>query len=523
MTGELRVETQDLRGKAGQIEGVSWPDPAAQVPLISPDALVISSRSITNLANNAEGLWRFQEFGRLEGLRLAESLRLVADAYDRVDANARQSIENGGTPVSPPEVPAPNALPAPPRPTPMPIPRGLTADDMVLVPDAQRALLAGDQAASLQAAAAMWEQNAASLSAEAQTFELSNADWEGAAADAAYGKFSEYRAWLLTMADSWHQLATEANRLAEAHFSALEKHTPIFEQYVALEAQYQQVAPTDANKAVEIALKMAELQEESEQVRREYALDGQTRQVEPQDPPQSATPAIPVTSNGDPRRRGGQPGQDGQGGQAGGAPSGGSGAPDAQGLAQTSAQGEPAATGGAPSSGGAPSGGAPSGGSPSGGAPSGGAPGGLPGGLPGGMGKGEPKFPTDPALRPAAHGGGGAGGGAGAGGGGGGGMPAMPMSAAVSAETVAPAPTTGAAAGTTSSGAQSGGASGAMMGGMGGMAPMAGAHGAGDSREKKRNPAVAQDEDIYTEDRPWTEAVVGNRRRRAVQEGKESQ
>jgi hypothetical protein len=44
----------------------------------------------------------------------------------------------------------------------------------------------------------------------------------------------------------------------------------------------------------------------------------------------------------------------------------------------------------------------------------------------------------------------------------------------------------------------------------------------GQNQEKKRNPAVAQDEELYTEDRPWTEAVIGNRRRRETQEGKES-
>jgi len=51
-------------------------------------------------------------------------------------------------------------------------------------------------------------------------------------------------------------------------------------------------------------------------------------------------------------------------------------------------------------------------------------------------------------------------------------------------------------------------------GGMGGMAPMMhGAKGEG-SNEKKRNPQLSQDEEIYTEDRPWTEAVIGNRVRR---------
>ena len=57
---------------------------------------------------------------------------------------------------------------------------------------------------------------------------------------------------------------------------------------------------------------------------------------------------------------------------------------------------------------------------------------------------------------------------------------------------------------------------------MGGM-PMVG-HGAGQGqgKEKRRTPGLSPDEDLYTEDRAWTEAVIGNRRRKDVQEGKES-
>ena len=99
-------------------------------------------------------------------------------------------------------------------------------------------------------------------------------------------------------------------------------------------------------------------------------------------------------------------------------------------------------------------------------------------------------------------------------------MPSSPLSAAVTAETVAPAPMVGAGPGPSTGAAVS---SGVMAGGMGGMAPMHGAGMGGQQQEKKRNPAVAQDEELYTEERPWTEAVIGNRRRRGTQEEKESQ
>ena len=58
------------------------------------------------------------------------------------------------------------------------------------------------------------------------------------------------------------------------------------------------------------------------------------------------------------------------------------------------------------------------------------------------------------------------------------------------------------------------------MGG-GGM-PMHGQGGQGGGKERKRTPGLAPDEDIYTEDRPYTEPVIGLRRRREVQEDKDS-
>ncbi len=49
---------------------------------------------------------------------------------------------------------------------------------------------------------------------------------------------------------------------------------------------------------------------------------------------------------------------------------------------------------------------------------------------------------------------------------------------------------------------------------------MHGAQGAQQGKEKRRDPRTAPDEDLYVEDRPWTEGVVGNRRRREVHEGR---
>jgi hypothetical protein len=44
-------------------------------------------------------------------------------------------------------------------------------------------------------------------------------------------------------------------------------------------------------------------------------------------------------------------------------------------------------------------------------------------------------------------------------------------------------------------------------------------HGAGhgnQGKEKRRDPGLAPDESLYTEDRPWTDGVIGRQRRREV-------
>jgi hypothetical protein len=56
------------------------------------------------------------------------------------------------------------------------------------------------------------------------------------------------------------------------------------------------------------------------------------------------------------------------------------------------------------------------------------------------------------------------------------------------------------------------------MGAGGGGMPMGGAHGAqGGSKSKG---SQQDDEALYTEDRAWTEAVIGNRRRQDSKESK---
>ena len=523
MSGEeLQVDPQDLHGKAAQIEALSWPSQAAQPPLISADALVIASIAVTNLQVNADGLWARQAYGQKEGERLAQTLRNVGDAYAQIDQMSGEDIGatiDGPAPTGPGATvfPQPVDIPAPSTPDAMPIPKGQLASDQGFmdVTAAEVALDSGDDGESLRAAAAMWRTNGQSLATSAQAFEVNSLDWEGEAADAAYAKFNAYRDWLVSLAESWKNLADEADRIAGEHDKARDAHQPIAEEYKRLEEQTMG-KPLTAETMANLE-RMAELQASSEDIRTSYAAGAQTQQFEPEAPPSPVVSGTPVTAEDHRRARRAAAGSDDgrrAGGGAGGGQPGAGGQPAPEGMPQeapvspmsAAEQAGQAASQGAPQGGGAPGGGQ---GGSQGGAPSGGAPGGAPSGLPG-LGKGEPKLPTDPSLRPAAASGGGGGSGGGAGGGG---MPASPLQPAVGAETVAPTPVTAAGGPTTAAGGTTSG--GAMAGGgMGGMAPMMGGPRGGESGEKKRDPQLSEDEEIYTEERPHTEPVIGHRARR---------
>ncbi|VAZ70019.1 ESX-1 secretion-associated protein EspB [Mycobacterium kansasii] len=75
-----------------------------------------------------------------------------------------------------------------------------------------------------------------------------------------------------------------------------------------------------------------------------------------------------------------------------------------------------------------------------------------------------------------------------------------------------------AAAGDIAGAAQGKAAAGSGMGG-GGMGMPMGAHGQGQGSSKSKG-AQQDDEALYTEDRAWTEAVIGNRRRQDSKESK---
>ncbi|BBY45045.1 PPE domain-containing protein [Mycolicibacterium celeriflavum] len=496
-----RVDPVELTRQSAEMKGRNWHNPAAEA-VVPPDALPSSAAAVANLNDNAQSLLGFQRWAETENQRIAEMLQIAADAYTEVDETYGRVIEDPERRAAVQAIPVPApSTPPPDLPTPVGAPQILDAGGYSDVHKTQADLIAGDNGASLKTALMQWSVAATRVRGNAPR--PAAGDWEGEAADAAYARMAEFDGWLEQLAEGWRELAESAAKVLEAHDKAKSEHAGIHSEYVALETQLRQLAAqmtadnsvaTQAEMA-KVQKRMQELQQRSDEVRRQYASDATFSPVRPAMPSRGDVDSAATASGG------------GGGGQPGGDPTAmASRTPPGQ-SQTTAARAEPGSRSGAgtPAGGAAPSGGAPAGGS--------GATAGTPSGLPGGA-PSTPKLPIDPSLRPAAASGG-RGSGGGAGGGGGGDMPATPMSAPVTAETVAPAPTTPAAAGAAAG--PSADRTAGVMGG--GMAPMGHGAGAQQGTEKRRDPRLVPDEDLYTEDRPWTEAVIGNRRRRDVGDG----
>jgi hypothetical protein len=518
MGDELRVDTNDLRAKSNEINGIKWATQGEQSPITPPSALTTSVDAIANLAKNAQSVWEYQTWGFTEGKRLAESLYRVAKAYDEVDLRATSEI-NANKPISSgPINPGSPSIPPAAHPTSPGMP-GKVGHGSGDPEEVENALKNGDQGAALGTVAQFWRTTGNNLQTAAEPFHVRIRNWEGAASEAAYSRFNNFGSWLQGLAASWQQLAGEADKIHDAHTAARAQHTPIYEQWMALKKQLE-TASDDQKQG--ILGNLFKLYADSEHVRAQYESAATIDRVQPPEPQSGDLSSTPVYTNGDPRRPA-VPASDeeqpshpqgetpalggGGGGSPGGSPGGATpptdaASPMAAQPTQPATQQQPAAS----QSGGSPS--SPSEGSPAGGSPSGGLPGGLPGGMPAAA-KASPHLPKGPSMKPASTGGGGAGGGG-----------AGPLQPAVTGSAVA------ASHAPAAQGAEAGrvGPTAPAGGGMGGGMPMGqGAHGQGGSKEKRRSPGLAPDEELYKEDRAWTEGVIGNRRRKDVQDAKDSE
>jgi hypothetical protein len=509
-----RVDPEDLRNKANMMKNSPWKNPFTE-PVAPPDQLPSTLAAIENLNTNARTLADFQEWGQAEKNRLADMLIGAADEYERVDREFGMNIEDPDRQAAVAAIANPEpGGPETPLPDESPPQKRVDASGYSPVPTTEEQFNAGAGTASLEAASDAFISNASFLENQAQDEMPPPGDWEGQAADAAFSRLSDFSSWVQRLARAWRQLGEGAETLAEAHRQNKEAHHEIFNQYQEKWTQFVGLLNKPGGLTAEqrrllndLQNQLQQLQEQSDKLRQTYALQETFNPVSPADPPG--------------RHRGHGGGGPGSGGETGSGAGADRPLGDPEEMARRMAEslGEPQPTAAAPTGGG---GGVPAGtgagGAPAGGGVPAGAGAGMPTGVPAAVSPGgmpplrDPS--TNPGLRPAGGGGGGAGGGAG-----GGGIGSMPLAPPVAPETVAPGPvipTPGAAAAAPAAGV------GAPM--MGGMAPMHGAgaqHGQG--KEKKRDPRLAPDEELYKEDRPYTEPVVGQRpRRKEAPGGKEA-
>jgi len=481
----LNVEYRELMARADEleapIEGMPELDPQP------PSALPMVIRAAQQLGYSAENLRFYLRAGEEVRKELAESLRNAAKAYDEVDEEAAQVVNTGSTSAIAPRTflradSGVNRVDAGVNRVDAGVDRadwdGDTPpgagewwsdyfsdyyDDYFDVKRAAYAIVQYDQGLDVDQFALQWLQYRQALLGALDRFRPFE-HWEGDAADAVESNFDQQRVWTNSMAQLCFQLGDQARILGEMQRWACTEH-PDYEEIVVLEDQYWATGGHGAGNTLAVQQKYVDAVQLSEEVLAQYKVranlplppvDGtkppRAYEIDPPPEPQpeSDTDIVPAST-----------------GIAG------------AGLLEDDEMPElldvPTASGGVPA---------------------------MPdeaaladaAGVPGlATGSGAPGLPTGSGVKPASLGGGG-------------GAPSTPLQPPFDAEAARAA---GAAAG---AGAGRGvpGVGGATGGGMGGM-PMGGGPGGGQSAEKESKRKQGDDEEIYTEDRPWTESIIGIR------------
>ncbi|AKN15719.1 PPE domain-containing protein [Mycobacterium haemophilum] len=420
-------------------------------------ALQVAVNAAQQLNLNADNMRTYLAAGYQEWKKLAQSMRNAAKAYGEVDEESAQVMNNDGQG----SVSAHSA--------------GTGSDGAAALGDtptvqsgepnftdlktAATQIGQPDQGASAKNFRDAWVSYNLKLQEMKKRFRPFQ-DWTGDAAAAVTASMEQQSEWLDRMAQTSVAMAKQGGFVADSQRTAYTNHPKLYDVQ-ALEAKYN--STTDENTRRQLMQTYATYQQKSDDVLSQYNSNCILEAVQPPKP----AAAVKIDPPPDPSQQGLIPGfvMSGlQNGAGGGLtppmmpPMGGSsgGAPAATGAELTSAVQEAAH---APAAAGA-------------------------------------------GMKPMSLGGGGIGG-----------ASAAPLAPAIDAESVRPAATTDIAG----AGRGAGPAGGAMGGGGMGM-PM-GAHGAGHGSAKTKG-TQQDDEALYTEDRAWTEAVIGNRRRQDSKESK---
>lgn len=462
----LNVEYDELMKRADELE-VPIPGPSDYSPQ-PPSQLAQATGAASQLALSADDMRKYMAAGMREWEKLAESLRNAAKAYEETDAAAADSITNETSVSAVSVAPSPytdeeldallyTAGGANPAIDPLPY---------YPVEEAAYDIAELDQGTGFYSFADEWEAYQVAMRQAFDRFRPFEY-WEGDAAGAVESSMQQQRDWLAQMADRCGEMATQAREVVAAQRTALPVH-PTVEQIAAIQdgwVQYQTdpaLQPYWPEAKAEFEFKLQSYQQQSEEVLADYVEQASLplTPAQPDLPPTAYAIAAPSDGGTGP----------GAGARiakylvTGGMPSG---------DAASTLQGAMAASDTTPTD----------------------------DTLPTDMPTAMPVVPppgssTGSGVKPASLGAGGIGAG----------MPAMPLEAPIEAGSA----TRPSAAGLV-------GLPGAAAGGRGatggaGM-PGGGAPGGKNQNDKKGKRIDQGDEAIYKEMRPWTAAVIGNRRR----------
>lgn len=458
----VQVDPQEILSRASEVEA-PMAVPPTDVPA-APNGLTIAINATEQIKLNAENMRMFLETGVRERARLAASLRNAAKQYGAVDEESAEALNNDGGEVS------------------EEIAGGVGGDesaglqdtpDVVVAGDSgyndieatAKKLEAGDQAASLSRMAEGWNKLSFAMQADVKRFRIFQG-WEGEAAEACEASLDQQHTWVTYMAANASALAKQADFMAQAQSWARNGH-PSSAAIKLVRDQYQ------ANPGNKAAMdEWAAYQKKSEEVMTQYntKVSDAIKAINPEKPPK----AIKIDPPPPPQTPGLIPTQFMQ--VASMAAGGGGQGMQAPMMPPTGA--------------------------------------GAGGGMPAGVGadlasmrESVANLSKEPGMKPMSLGGGG-----------GGGMPAMPLAEASGAGGIPGDSVRPAGAGDIG-GAGQGGAAGRGAAGGGGMGMPMGGHGQGGGGSKSKG-AQQDDEALYTEDREWTEAVIGQRRRQDMKESK---
>ncbi|MDT5140185.1 MAG: hypothetical protein QOD58_4447 [Mycobacterium sp.] len=459
----MTVDQQEIMARATEVEA-AMAVPPTDVP-VAPSALTSAVNATEQIKLNAENIRTFLEAGGRERSRLATSLRNAARAYGDVDEEGAAALDNDGG-----EVAAESA-------------GGVGGDDSAGLHDteqvgaagddgftdmetAAKKLESGDQGVSLSAMSDAWNKLSFAMQGDVKRFRIFQ-NWEGEAAEVCEQSLDQQRIWIVYMAANATALAQQAQYLAQLQIAARRAH-PTLTDIQGLKTKYQAKDP-DAIKV------WAQYQERSEKVLSDYNAKAseQIKAINPENPPKA------IKINPPPP-------------------------PQTPGLIPTQVMQVASMAGGGSSNGMQPPMMPPTGAGAGGG--------GMPAGVGAELAAGREAMANlskDPGMKPMSLGGGG---------GGGGGMPAMPLAPSTGGMAEAGESMRPAGAGDVG-GLGQGGAGKSGGAGGGGMGMPMGGHGQGGGGSKSKG-AQQDDEALYTEDRAWTEAVIGQRRRQDSKESK---